>query len=355
MRFKELKRLIRTSPLRNSSLYHAFRFEMKKKECNKVIDRFVEGEISSERRRQIVKNMRHAMVKYHWAFDEYFMYNFESLSHKERMEFIPEYEKNIFCARVNDPQKSAIFDSKWNTSKVFHKYYGREVIFLTNNASLGSEDFTKFVNRHKSFIVKPDSEASGRGINILKVCDINDAIAQIKNNYGETFKNLVFEELVDQDDRMGRFHENSVNTVRVRSFRFDDRVEILPCNMRIGQGGAIVDNTGKGGISIALDSSGVAIAACDESGKHYEVHPDSNLPIVGFKVPDWDLLINLVKELAHVVPEVRYVGWDLALSKTGWVLIEGNDKSMFVGIQKTTQKGYRPEVLRILSEMNLHL
>ena len=49
MRFKELKRLIRISPLNNSSLYHLFRFEMKKNECNKVIDRFVGTKIPSTR------------------------------------------------------------------------------------------------------------------------------------------------------------------------------------------------------------------------------------------------------------------------------------------------------------------
>lgn len=43
MKFKELKRLIRISPLRNSTLYHALRFEMKKKECDKVICKFLGG------------------------------------------------------------------------------------------------------------------------------------------------------------------------------------------------------------------------------------------------------------------------------------------------------------------------
>ena len=109
MRFKGLKRLIRTSPLRNSKLYHALRFEMKKKNCDKVIISFLGEGVSSERKKHIIKNMRRAMIRYHWAFDEYFMYDYENLSDEKRKEFIPEYEKNIFCAKVNSPQKSLIF------------------------------------------------------------------------------------------------------------------------------------------------------------------------------------------------------------------------------------------------------
>ena len=46
---------------------------------------------------------------------------------------------------------------------------------------------------------------------------------------------------------------------------------------------------------------------------------------------------------------------DLALTDGGWIMIEGNDKGMFVGIQKTTQKGFRPYLDMILSEMNIKM
>ena len=154
---------------------------------------------------------------------------------------------------------------------------------------------------------------------------------------------------------MGRFHPSSVNSLRIRTFRFDDRVEILPSNMRIGRGSSVVDNTGQGGISAAIDEKGCIFTACDETGTLFEVHPDSGERIIGERVPCWEDAVFFAKCLALVVPCVRYVGWDLALTDSGWVMIEGNDKGMFVGIQKPRQRGFRPQMDRILSELQLKL
>ena len=46
---------------------------------------------------------------------------------------------------------------------------------------------------------------------------------------------------------------------------------------------------------------------------------------MGFKVPQWDNIVDTVKKAAIVHPEVRYVGWDVTIKEDGTiVLIEGN-------------------------------
>ena len=131
---------------------------------------------------------------------------------------------------------------------------------------------------------------------------------------------------------------SSINSIRLRVFRFDDRVEVLPSNFHIGRGDSIVDNTGRGGISAALVEKGVVLIACDSSRKRYETHPDSGEIIIGFQIPRWEEAVAMANRLCQVVPRVRYVGWDLVLTGNGWVVIEGNDKGMFEGIQMPLQK-----------------
>ena len=48
-------------------------------------------------------------------------------------------------------------------------------------------------------------------------------------------------------------------------------------------------------------------------------------PIKGFQFPDWDKATDLVKRASMVIPQVAYIGWDVAFSDKGPVLVEGND------------------------------
>ena len=50
----------------------------------------------------------------------------------------------------------------------------------------------------------------------------------------------------------------------------------------------------------------------------------------------------MVSELVKVLPDQKYVGWDLEYSTQGWVLVEGNSGGQFVGPQISLKKGVRP-------------
>ena len=59
----------------------------------------------------------------------------------------------------------------------------------------------------------------------------------------------------------------------------------------------------------------------------FATHPLSGTPIVGFRVPYYDRVIAFVDELSREIPEVPYVGWDVAIAPDGPVVIEGNPNS----------------------------
>ena len=87
-----------------------------------------------------------------------------------------------------------------------------------------------------------------------------------------------------------------------------------------------MDNVCSGGLSAVVDTeTGIVCSpGIDKLGYRRILHPDSGEQIVGFRIPRWDEAMALVKELA-MKTEDRYTGWDIALSKDGWVMVEGND------------------------------
>ena len=338
-----LNRLFLRSPLAKKRWVHYILYQKKKKNAPTIIQRFL-GDVSPEREAELLHKMRQAMVVYRWNFEEFFLFDYENLSKEEIKSFAPEFDKNIFCAKVNDENDQAVYYSKWNTYSHFKKFFKRDVIAIRSLADLSSEEFSAFAGKHRRFVLKPESRSCGRGIRPIDTESVEDARKQLEAIWlgGET--GFILEEVVIQSKEMARLHPESVNTVRFPTFRLDDRVHIFPPYFRMGQGSSFVDNAGSGGVFGLVDlETGKVYAACDELGNSYEVHPDTKEQIIGFTVPRWEEAVALAKELITVLPTVRWVGWDLALTDEGWVLIEGNERAQFV-FQIPDKKGCRKEV-----------
>lgn len=309
--------------------------------------------LSKAEKEAIVDDMMNEAKKYNVGFDEYIMYHFEDKDQSERREFIPTRERALYCERLNRPENQMIFDDKGKTYEVFKKYFKRDLTEVVGWSAETVKNFKAFVDKHPKFIIKPFNGGNGRGI---KIVDVNDAKSYeefcktLKQEYPDGF---VAEELIKQVKELADIHPESVNTMRIFTILFDDRVEFLPFAWRVGRGSSCVDNGGSGGIFCALNDEGVVVSTSDEKGRFYDVHPDTKHPLIGFKVPHFEEAKELAKELAKVVPTNRYCGWDLALTDDGWVMQEGNWQGGVVAFQCPMQKGCRKQMDAIMNELEL--
>ena len=94
--------------------------------------------------------------------------------------------------------------------------------------------------------------------------------------------------------------------------------------MKVGNNG-VIDNFSSGGMYAFVDDKGVVITpAIDKDDNIFGIHPISKKQILGFKVPLFDEAIKLVLEAAKELPQIKYIGWDVAISENGPCIIEGN-------------------------------
>lgn len=289
-----------------------------------------------------------ALLIYGWDFDEFFMYKFWLLSRKGIHSFVCEFEGCRFRYNLNPEKVHNIFNEKGLTYKMFKPYYHRDVIhFSNNNDESEFLELIKFINSHSEFIVKPNNGSFGNGIKICKFVDSTDNldffINELKRNYPKGF---VAEELIQQVPEIAAIHHSSVNTVRLTTVltRNANVYLIKQAFIRFGQGGRCVDNGGNGGIIASIDfETGIVTSAVDEAMNRYVVHPDSQMPLIGFKIPKWEDAKHFAEKLALVFTEAKYVGWDLALTPNGWVVVEGNASGQFIGFQFPNNSGFREE------------
>jgi len=138
------------------------------------------------------------------------------------------------------------------------------------------------------------------------------------------------QEIIDQAEEFEILHPNSVNTLRIVTFRREAGFELFASYLRIGCSGEIADNNDVSRVAVWVDpSTGVfnrtGFLIEGENPLSIEKHPDTGVRFEGKVVPRFEECKALAFRAHAWLPAVHSVGWDFALAKDGFVLIEGND------------------------------
>lgn len=255
-------------------------------------------------------------VKYGAGPYDYQEFEFYNLNSKERKTYLTRVKNNAIVRMFNDKEIAKKFDDKVKFNKIFNKYLKRDWLYLDNNY----EEFVKFCESKKDFIAKPVGGSGGEGIELIKVD---------KKNYKKTYEYLIsnnkllVEEKIIQNKKIGMLNKTSVNTFRIVSFFDGKETHILNVVFKIGNGG-VTDNFTSGSMYTFVRDGKIIVPAIDRDDNIFYEHPISKINIVGYEIPNYDKAIDLVKECAKKVPEVKYVGWDVAITDSDAVIIEGN-------------------------------
>jgi hypothetical protein len=159
----------------------------------------------------------------------------------------------------------------------------------------------------------------------LNVADFESAEAlfqHLKDNDIYTIEDVI----VNHPD-VRKLYDNAVNSMRIITLLDAHKeVHILYMVQKIGLNGSIIDNNCM--FSPVDPETGKikypAHAGDTPLGIVYEVHPNTGHTIQGYQLPCVKEAIEMVKKAALVVPQVRYVGWDVAVTPNGPIIIEGN-------------------------------
>jgi len=149
-------------------------------------------------------------------------------------------------------------------------------------------------------------------------------------------------EFIQQHPSLAHIYPGAVNTARLIVFKKDGRrAQIGTGYMRFGHSGTGgVDNIGAGGVGVDLNVStgyysnaarirdNIIIEPCLK-------HPDTGVLIEGY-LPNWDYVIKTVLKIAESLPEIEYMGFDVAFTEDGIKLPEINRFPDFPKVNKLT-------------------
>jgi len=139
----------------------------------------------------------------------------------------------------------------------------------------------------------------------------------------------VFQTAVIQHDAVNAVVGSAIGTVRVVTLMQDGAPQVLYTVWKIPAPDAMSDNFWQNGSMIAeIDiTSGEIKQVKRGSGmnvEQIETHPVSGVPLAGFTLPHWEDVLALAKKCHSLTPENGILGWDIAITPDGPLVIECN-------------------------------
>ena len=266
-------------------------------------------------------DMIYCGLVYGAGYYDYQEFEFYKLKRKQRKTYLTRTKNNSIVRRYNNKDKHIKFDDKEKFNKLFKKFIKRDYLVINEK---NYKEFSEFIKKHSEFIVKPIDGVGGFGVEKITI----EKSTKKKDLFNKLIDNnqCLLEELIIQHSKIGELNPGSVNTLRLFTFYDGKDAHIVNSVFKIGNGG-VTDNFSSGSMYTFVDDEEegiVIVPAIDQKDKRYTIHPITKKNIIGFEVPLYSEAAEMVKEAAKVIPDVKYVGWDVAITEFGPVLIEGN-------------------------------
>ncbi|NJK85376.1 MAG: hypothetical protein HC906_04795 [Bacteroidales bacterium] len=251
---------------------------------------------------------------------------------------------------------------KTKTTKQKTFFIGKEKLVIQNESDFISilKKLVESATLKSVFVKKTGGSYGGSNTYRITEADFNGSV-----NFSEMFSvitrsGFLFQETINQHSEMNRLNSSCLNTIRMDSFvDKQTNVHLMSAFLRMSSVLNHVDNVSAGGCFVGVDMetgklnktgyTSVTIAG----GKLLESHPLTNIVFETFTIPYFDEVKKLVTRAAGLVPSLRLIGWDIAITPNGPILIEGNTRYA-IQVNDLTYGGYRkhPVFKQVLEEIN---
>lgn len=279
------------------------------------------SERSGISRPRLMADMLVCAAKYNAGYMDYMIARMWEQNDAQRRTVLTRGINNQIVRRMNNKADWHAFDDKAAFNRAFSKWIQRD--WMEANGQTSKEALEAFLDGKKTVFVKPLEGSSGQGIEKFMAADWADMDVFLSKV--RAVGKSVIEEGIVQHSRMAALNPGSVNTVRVSTLIGDKKEGIVYAFLRIGNG-KIMDNVDCGGMAARVDlvSGKLLTVAADKAGNTFTKHPITGTEIIGFQLPYFEEAKAMCLEAMRMVPSMRYVAWDVALTEQGPTLIEGN-------------------------------
>lgn len=192
-----------------------------------------------------------------------------------------------------------------------------------NQKELVASVLIEWLEEFKTIFIKQTDALGGVGILKFKLGDeVNLATIDIHRDY-------IIEQGIVQHPELDNINPSCINSLRVMSFRENENVQVPSCFLRAGTGDSFVDNAAAGGVFVNYDLKKnrlgeIAYSHAGSGGKCYTHHPSTLYYFENKTLPYPEKVELIITKAAQLFSDIELIGWDIAYTKDGPIIIEGN-------------------------------
>lgn len=285
-------------------------------------------------------------LRYGAGLQDYLNFRFYEKKHAQRKNYVTVGYLDKAITRLSNIKWSPYISNKTN----FHKHYGKYTKRDFYDPETGFEGFEAFLNRHPVFVYKPQIGLGGK--NVVKM--VTEEIADRKAFFDQiTEEKACLEELVIQHPAWEALCPGCVNTMRIITGAAKGQSWLVYGATRIGSGKGIADNFHMGGSAVLIDMETGKLTG-NGFDKKLNEHEFSSTGVRydGYEIPYFEEIKQMCLEAALVNDQIHFVGWDVAVTPEGPLLIEGNRGSGFDLPQVLAKRGLKDMLDTLIAKVD---
>lgn len=273
---------------------------------------------------------------------DYHVFGFANNRGDKRKTYMTMNHNIALSYQLNQRGCTDLFNDKIQFLAHYTDYVRRDWIDLRTTSE---QVFENFCRKKGTVFAKLVDDYGGHGVERIDAAQVHD-FPKLYRRLNKHHQYLI-EEAIVQHEEMNRICARSVNTIRVVTVLCGDEAKVVYTLLRMGCGHSDVDNISSGGLYTLIPCDGVLRypAFCDFTGKFYTKHPKSNTELIGFHIPCYHEALELCCQAALRDRRLGYVGWDVAITPEGPILVEANH---YPGYDMAQNAAFSPDGIGLL-------
>lgn len=261
-------------------------------------------------------------LRYGSGYYDYLVFRFYDMTAAQRSTFVTRLISKKLNEFMNQEEYYHLFDNKDEFCELFHEFMHRGVLVMAKSTK---EQVREFVTGRETLFCKMRDLSCGVGCERLKPGDFESFDKLYDYLVEKGFS--VIEDNIVQHPAVRKLYPNAVNSLRIITLLDSQQVpHCLYAVQKMGLNGSIIDNNCLF-TPVDLETGEIlypAHAGDTPKGIIYTEHPNTHVHLQGYTIPFVKEAVEMCLKAALVVPQIRYVGWDVAITEDGPELIEGN-------------------------------